>query len=167
QRHRKWVIVGLVIAGALITLFVILSRYSGAGVSVDRSRVSIASVERGNFVRDIAADGQVVAAVSPTLYANALGTVNLKVHAGDTVAKGQVLAVVDSPDLTAKLSQEDATLARLRLDWQRATLSAEHTLSQFRDAYNQAEVDQKTAQRERDRSRKAYEQGSYSELQAL
>ena len=167
KRHRKLIVAGAIAAVLLIALIVVLMRYSGAGVSVDRSRVSIATVERGNFIRDISADGQVVAAVSPTLYANALGTVTLKVHAGDTVAKGQVLAVVDSPDLTAKLSQEDATLASLRLDWERATLSAEHTLSQFRDAYNQAEVDQKTAQRERDRSRKAYEQGSYSELQAL
>jgi HlyD family secretion protein len=167
QRHLKWVIAGAVVIGALIALFVTLSRYSGAGASVDRSRVSIATVERGNFIRDIAADGQVVAAVSPTLYANALGTVNLKVHAGDTVTKGQVLAVVESPDLTAKMSQEEATLASLRLDWQRASLDAEHKLSQLRDAFKQAEVDQKTAQRERDRSRKAFELGSYSELQAL
>ena len=167
QRHRKLLLVALAGIAALGALILFLVRYSGAGVSVDRSRVSIATVERGNFVRDIAADGQVVAAVSPTLYANALGTVTLKVHAGDTVAKGQVLAVVDSPDLTAKMSQEEATLVGLRLDWQRATLEADHKLSQLRDAYAQAEVDQKTAQRERDRSRKAYELGSYSELQAL
>lgn len=166
-RHRKLIIIGGAAAAALILLIVILMRYSGAGVSVDRSRVSIATVEQGNFIRDIAADGQVVAAVSPTLYANALGTVTLKVHAGDSVTKGQILAVVDSPDLTAKTSQEEATLASLRLDWQRATLDAEHKLAQLRDAYNQAEVDQKTAQRERDRSRKAFELGSYSELQAL
>jgi HlyD family secretion protein len=167
KRHRKLILVALAGIAALGALIFILARYSGAGASVDRARVSIAGVERGNFVRDIAADGQVVAAVSPTLYANALGTVTLKVHAGDTVAKGQVLAVVDSPDLTAKMSQEDATLVGQRLDWERATLDAEHKLSQLRDAYNQAEVDQKTAQRERDRSRKAYELGSYSELQAL
>jgi HlyD family secretion protein len=167
KRHSKLIAAGAIAAALLITLIVVLMRYSGAGVSIDRSRVAIATVERGNFVRDISADGQVVAAVSPTLYANALGTVTLKVHAGDTVAKGQVLAVVDSPDLTAKLSQETATLASLHLDWERATLDAEHKLSQLRDAYNQAEVDQKTAQRERDRSRKAYELGSYSELQAL
>jgi HlyD family secretion protein len=166
-RHRKLILFGLAGIAALGVLILFLVRYSGAGISVDRARVSIATVERGNFVRDIAADGQVVAAVSPTLYANALGTVNLKVHAGDSVAKGQVLAVVDSPDLTAKMSQEEATLVGLRLDWQRATLEAEHKLSQLRDAYNQAEVDQKTAQRERDRSRKAFELGSYSELQAL
>src|SRR5580692_5549702 len=167
KRHRKIIIAVLAVAAALIILAVYLMRYSGAAVSIDRSRVAIATVERGNFVRDIAADGQVVAAVSPTLYANALGTVTLKVHAGDTVVKGQVLVVVDSPDLNAKLSQEDATLASLRLDWQRATLDAEHKLSQLKDAYDQAEVDQKTAQRERDRSRKAFELGSYSELQAL
>jgi HlyD family secretion protein len=167
KRHRKLIIAGLIVLGALTALIVLLMRYSGAGVSVDRSRISIAGVERGNFIRDIAADGQVVAAVSPTLYANALGTVNLKVHAGDTVTKGQVLVVVDSPDLTAKMSQEEATLVSLRLDWQRATLDAEHKLAQLRDAFNQAEVDQKTAQRERDRSRKAFELGSYSELQAL
>jgi HlyD family secretion protein len=167
KRHRTMIIAALIVAAALIVLIAYLMRYSGAGVSVDRARVSIATVERGSFVRDIAADGQVVAAVSPTLYANALGTVTLKVHAGDSVTKGQVLAVIDSPDLTAKLSQEEATLAGLRVDWQRATLDADHTLSQLRDAYNQAEVDQKTALRERDRSRKAYEMGAYSELQAL
>src|ERR1700733_9499132 len=151
----------------LAVLLTYLLRYAGAGASVDRSRLSIATVERGSFVRDIAADGQVVAAVSPTLYANAVGTVTLKVHAGDAVTKEQVLAIVDSPDLTAKLSQEDVTLVSLRLDWERATLDADRKLAQLRDAYDQAQVDHKTAQRERDRSRKAYELGSYSELQAL
>jgi HlyD family secretion protein len=167
QRNPK-LILGLGAgAAALIFLAVILLRYAGAGMSVDRARLSIATVERGSFVRDIAADGQIVAAVSPTLYANALGTVTLKVHAGDTVTKGEVLAVLDSPDLTAKFSQEQATLAGLKIDWERATLDANQKLTQLRDAYNQAQVDQKTAQRERDRSRKAYELGSYSELQAL
>ena len=166
-RHRKLLIAILAAALGIGVLIAYLLRYSGAGASVDRSRLSIATVERGSFVRDIAADGQVVAAVSPTLYANALGTVTLKVHAGDTVSKGQVLAVLDSPDLTAKLSQEAATLAGLRIDWQRATLDADQKLLQLRDAFNQAQVDQKTAQRELDRSRKAYELGSYTELQAL
>src|SRR5277367_55231 len=167
KRHRTIFLAGLAAIIALGVLVAYLLRYAGAGASVDRSRLSIATVERGSFVRDIAADGQVVAAVSPTLYANALGTVTLKVHAGDTVFKGQVLAVVDSPDLTAKLSQEEATSVGLRIDWQRATLDAEQKLLQLRDAFDQAQVDQKTSQRELDRSRKAYELGSYTELQAL
>jgi HlyD family secretion protein len=167
RRHRTLLIAALGSVIALGVLLGLLLRYSGAGSSVDRSRVAIATVERGSFVRDIATDGQVVAAVSPTLYANSLGTVTLKVHAGDSVSKGQVMAVIDSPDLTAKLSQEEATAVGLRIDWQRATLDAEQKLLQLRDAFNQAQVDQKTAQRELDRSRKAYELGSYTELQAL
>jgi HlyD family secretion protein len=167
KRYQKLLLAVLAAVIGLAMLLAYVLHYAGAGNSVDRSRVSIATVERGSFVRDIAADGQVVAAVSPTLYANALGTVTLKVHAGDSVSKGQVLAVVDSPDLTAKLSQEEATLVGLRIDWQRARLDTEQKLMQLRDAFNQAQVDQKTAQRELDRSRKAYELGSYTELQAL
>ena len=167
RRHRTLLAVVIAAVIGLGVLLTFLLRYSGAGASVDRSRLSIATVERGSFIRDIAADGQVVAAVSPTLYANALGTVTLKVHAGDTVSKGQVLAVIDSPDLTARLSQEEATSVGLRIDWQRATLDAEQKLLQLRDAFNQAQVDQKTSQRELERSRKAYELGSYTELQAL
>jgi HlyD family secretion protein len=167
RRHGK--LVAAVLAGVvgLCVLVGVWLRYSGAGGSVDRSRLTIATVERGSFVRDIVADGQVIAAVSPTLYADSLGTVSLKVHAGDSVSRGQVVAVMESPDLTARLAQEEASAVGLHIDWQRATLDADRTLSQLKDAFEQAQVDQKTAQRELDRSRKAYELGSYTELQAL
>lgn len=167
KRHRRSLIVGIVVVVALAGLVGLLVRYDGIGRSVSRANLTIATVERGDFIRDVAADGQVVAAVSPTLYAAAAGSVTLQVHAGDAVHKGQVLAVVASPDLTAKLSQEQATLDSSRLDWQRSQLDAQNKLSQAHQALAQAEVDQKTAQRELERSRKAYEQGAYSELQML
>jgi HlyD family secretion protein len=167
NRHRALAIGLTTAAAALGVLALFLWKYSGAGASVSRERITIAAVERGSFVRDVAADGQVVAAVSPTLYAGVAGAVTLKVHAGDTVAKGRELAIIDSPDLTAKLSQEDATLQSFNMDWRRARLDADHKLQQLRDSYEQARVDQKTAQRELDRSRKAYELGAYSELQTL
>ena len=84
------------------------------------------------------------------------------------VTKGQVLAVVDSPDLTAKLSQEEATLGGLRIDWQRA-----HAATPSRSCCSCAtpSTRRRSTRRPRsancDRSRKAYELGSYSELQAL
>jgi HlyD family secretion protein len=167
SRYRRRLIALAAVVIALGALGLYLSRLSGASASVDRARLSIATVERGSFVRDVVADGQVVAAVSPTLYASAPGTVTLKVHAGDTIAKGAELATIESPDLLAKLSQEESTLESLKLDWQRATVDAERKLMQMRNAYTQAQVDQKTAQREFDRSRKAYELGAYSELQSL
>ncbi len=167
QRQRRlWLTVGAGVA-VLGALAWFLSRYSGAQNSVDRQQLTIARVARGTFIRDIAADGQVVAAVSPTIYAPSSGTVTLKVHAGDAVDKDQLLAVIDSPDLTAKLSQEQATLESLRADWERAQLEATQKLSQLRAAYEQAQIDQKTGERELDRSRKAYELGSYPELQVM
>ena len=166
RRHRTLLAVAAVavLGGGLLVFR--LRAVSGTGASVSRERVSLATVDRGVFVRDVAADGQVVAAGSPTLYAGAAGVVSFKVHAGDSVTRGEVLATVDSPDLTVKLAQEEATLQGLQIDWQRARLNAEHTLSQQRDAVEQAQVDQKTAQREAERSRKAFELGAYSELQA-
>jgi HlyD family secretion protein len=167
RRHRRLIIVSAVVVAALVAFGLWMLRYSGINASVDQSRLTVATVEKGLFVRDLAADGQVVAASSPTLYAIETGIVGLKVHAGDAVKKGQVLAVIESPDLTAKLSQEQATLESMNVDWQRAELDAASKLRTLSDAFDQAKVDRTTAQRESDRNQKAYELGSISELQAL
>jgi len=167
RRNRGRLLVGgaaLIAAGLLIA---VLRHFVDAEFSVARSRLTIATVERGSLVRDLAAGGQVVAAGSPTLYAPSAGVIMLKVHAGDVVAKEQILAVIDSPELAAKLLQEEATEQSLTIDARRAQLDAAAKLAQLRASYQQAQVDQKTAQRELERSRKAYELGSYSELQAL
>jgi biotin carboxyl carrier protein len=84
-------------AGVLVTTGLHLA---STAKSVDRSQLTIATVTRGTFTREVAADGQVIAAVSPTLYSTATGTVTLKVHAGDAVSKGETMAVLDSPALT-------------------------------------------------------------------
>ena len=167
RRHRRLIIVAVGIGAALVVLTLWLLRFSGINSSVDRSRLTIAAVERGLFVRDVAADGQVVAASSPTLYAIESGIIALRVHAGDAVKKGQVLAVIDSPDLTAKLSQEQASQEGMRVDWQRAQLDAASKLRELSDKFEQAKVDRTTAQREADRSAKAFELGAFTELQSL
>lgn len=168
RRRQNYLIAGWLAAAVAVAVLVkAVLHVAGAASSVDGSRLTIATVERGTFIRDVAADGQVVAAVSPTLYAPATGTVTLKVHAGDAVRKGEVLAVVDSPDLTASLAQEEATLDSRRLDWQRAQLDAQSKLTQLQEFYKQAQVDQTTAQRDFDRSREAYQLGSYTQLQML
>jgi HlyD family secretion protein len=166
-RHRRLLVVVLASVVVLMALLIGLIHFNGTARSVERSRITVATVERGTFIRDIATDGQVVAASSPTIYAPSQGSVVLSVHAGDAVQRGELLAVLDSPELAAKLSQEEAFLASLDIDWQRSRLQAGEKLSQLHDALAQAEVDEKTAQREFERSRKAYELGSYSELQVL
>src|SRR3546814_5699063 len=80
---------------------------------------------RGDLVRDLAADGRVIAANSPTLYAIAAGTVALKVVAGDVVKQGEPLAVIDSPELRSKLVQEESTLASMEAEASRAVFDAQ------------------------------------------
>ena len=63
------------------------SGWMGGGRSFDAGRVRIAEVRRGDLVRDISAEGRVIAANSPTLYAIAGGTVTLHVVAGELAPK--------------------------------------------------------------------------------
>src|SRR6185295_3105494 len=89
---RRWVSGGALAIAVLAGIGYVVRGWLGAERSADRSRIRIATVERGTLVRDIVADGRVVAANSPTLYAIAAGTVDFQVRAGDKVARGQVLA---------------------------------------------------------------------------
>ena len=93
----------LLLAGAAAAVF---GGWRGGDLSVSASRLRIAEVGRGTLVRDAQVNGRVVAAVSPTLYATAPATVTLKAAAGDTVKKGDVLAVLESPDLSEALNRE-------------------------------------------------------------
>jgi HlyD family secretion protein len=113
QRHRARVAVTAAIVGALVLLVPPLLNSLSAARSVSRERLSIATVERGDFTRDIAAEGRVVAAVSPTLYAPAAGSVHFVVQAGHAVEKGQVLGHVDSPELTSELRTAVIDVQRL------------------------------------------------------
>ena len=79
------------------------SSWRSSDTSISVKRIHLAKVVRGDLVRDLSVQGQVVAAISPRLYSPAQGTINLLVDAGDTVQKGQVLASVDSPELTNEL----------------------------------------------------------------
>ncbi|HEY9112616.1 MAG TPA: efflux RND transporter periplasmic adaptor subunit [Rhodanobacteraceae bacterium] len=139
-------------------------RLFSAGSSVSASRLQIATVERGAFVRDIAADGRVVAAVSPTLYANANGAVVLQVHAGDKVSKGQVLAVIASPELTNKLAQEQNNEDALQVAYQQAKIDANQQRAKLQEAFENAKIDEQSAERDLKRYQDVFQKGAVSQI---
>lgn len=100
--------------GGAIALVVVLAwlarSWTQSGHVVSAQSLEIATVTRGDFVQDAAARGTVIAAVSPTLSSTAAGTVTYLVHAGDRVAKGEVLARLSSPELQNQYERERATL---------------------------------------------------------
>lgn len=156
-------------AGAAATVLVVvvgwvLSGWTAGARSFDASRVRIAAVTRGDLVRDISAEGRVIAANSPTLYAIAGGTVTLQVVAGDKVKKDQPLAEIDSPELRSRLAQEQATLAGLEAEASRAALDAQVTRANARKLLDQAQIDRQAAQRDLERNQRAFEGGAVAQI---
>jgi HlyD family secretion protein len=141
----------LIWAGAAAALLVLgyglIHTWRGSDHSVNISRLRIAEVGRGTLIRDAAVNGRIVAAISPTLYAASAATVTLKAAAGDTVKKGDVLAVLESPDLTDALKREQAAYAQIEADVARQRILArKQKLLARRDA-DTAEIDRLSAQR--------------------
>jgi HlyD family secretion protein len=164
RRNRKpWLIGGIAGAAVLALAVWVVSGWMSGGRSFDASRVRVAEVTRGDLVRDISADGRVIAANSPTLYAIAGGTVALKVVAGDVVKKGQALAEIDSPELRSKLAQEGSTLASMEAEASRALLDAQITRSTASKLLDQAQIERTAAERDLERYERAYKGGAVSQ----
>ncbi|KFC73683.1 efflux RND transporter periplasmic adaptor subunit [Massilia sp. LC238] len=144
KRRALWV------GGALALLAVsvaVLGAWTSSEHSVSEARLRIAEVTRGTLVRDASVNGRIVAAVSPTLYSTAPSTVNLKVAAGDTVKKGDVLAVLESPDLTDELKRETSSYEQLKAEVARQQILARKQKLLAKREADTAEIDRLSAQR--------------------
>lgn len=161
---KRWLWPGLAALVVLLAIGFAARAWLGASRSFDSARVRIAEVKRGDLVRDIAADGRVIAANSPVLYAISAGTVNLKVVAGDVVKKGQELAVIDSPELRSKLAQEQATLAGLEAEASRATLDATLARAKARKETDQAAIERQAADRDLQRYQRGFDGGAVPQI---
>ncbi|WP_432381133.1 efflux RND transporter periplasmic adaptor subunit [Duganella sp. P38] len=147
HNNRRRIILAAGAVALLAAGWYLFSTWRGSDHSVNISRLRIAEVGRGTLIRDAAVNGRIVAAVSPTLYAPSLATVTLKVNAGDTVKKGDVLAVLESPDLSDALKKEQAAYAQIEADVARQRILArKQKLLAQRDA-DTAEIDRLSAQR--------------------
>jgi HlyD family secretion protein len=144
KRRALWV--GGLVAIAAVTAAV-LGAWSSSEHSVSEARLRIAEVTRGTLVRDASVNGRIVAAVSPTLYSTAPATVNLKVAAGDTVKKGDVLAVLESPDLTDELKRETSSYEQLKAEVARQQILARKQKLLAQKEADTAEIERLSAQR--------------------
>ena len=167
DRKRRALQIGAGVVALLVLAWLLPSawRLFTTGRSVSASRLQIATVERGPFVRDIAAEGSVVAAESPTMYASAPGAVTLKVHAGDAVTKGAVVAEIDSPELTNKLAQEQSNADALNVDYKRAQIDARKQRLELQKNLDNACIDAKSAQTDLERNQKAFQNGAIAQMQ--
>jgi len=161
---KRWLWPAVVALVVLVAIGFAARAWLGASRSYDSARVRIAEVTRGDMVRDIAADGRVIAANNPVLYAISAGNVNLKVVAGDVVKQGQELAVIDSPELRSKLAQEQATLAGLQAEASRATLDATLARATAQKDTDQAVIERQAAVRDLERYKRGFDGGAVPQV---
>lgn len=140
------------------------SRWSQSQKSVSLDRVRTATITRGDFVRDISVLGRVVAAVRPTVYSPADGTISLEVDAGHEVKKGQILAKLESPELTSQLFQQQTILERLKSSLARQKIQAKKQKLIDQKAVDLANVKLTTAKREKRRSDLGYEKNVINQI---
>jgi HlyD family secretion protein len=124
---------------------------------IPRDRVRTAVVERGPFIRDVAATGIVVAAVSPTLFAEAPGTIIYKVRAGDVVKAGDVLGVVQSASLTNEYERERASLVAADAALNQQTIEVRRQILKSGQDSDLAKVQITAAEREYKRAQDAWD----------
>ncbi|MFL6657417.1 MAG: efflux RND transporter periplasmic adaptor subunit [Massilia sp.] len=146
-KHRRRALIAAGVAAVVVVAALLVSGYRSSDKSINASRLRVAEVTRGTLIRDAAVNGRVVAAVSPTLYSTAPSTVTLKVAAGDTVKRGQILALLESPDLSDALKREQSSYQQLEAEVARQQILArKQKLLAQRDA-DTAEIDRLSAQR--------------------
>lgn len=159
--RRTWIGAGivLVLAVVLVAAWPWYRRIASVDRTVDASRIQVAPVTLGDLVRDAAADGRIVSANAPTLFAATAGIVTLKVKAGDPVARGQVLATIDSPELRSRFTQEQASLQSVDVALGRARIAARQSDTRNASTIELAEVRLQSARRNLERARQTFEEG--------
>lgn len=122
-----------------------MSSFFNSQATVSKEQLRFATVTRGDLQRDLAVQGKVVAAVSPTLFASSNGTVSLFVKAGDTVSKNEVLAEIESPELANLYDQESAREQELTLEVGRHKIETKAALLDNKQRTEMALVDLEAA----------------------
>lgn len=150
------------LAGAVILAaiaFPSVRRWSRADRAIDATTLAVGSVSRGDLRRDVSVQGRVVAALHPTLVAQAAGSVTLRTKAGDVVKAGDVLAVIDSPEVRGALEQAKAQLLTLQSEVERQKIVSRQADARLRQQAELARTRLEAARRALKRAETLHREG--------
>jgi HlyD family secretion protein len=167
SKTRKRVLLGVGFVGLILMISLVapsLQRWAGSSISVPKDRLRLAVVSRSDLVRDVSVQGRVVAAISPSLFAPAVGTITLMVDAGASVSEGQTLALLDSPELQNQLEQEQAALDGLGVELDRQRIETKQKVLDNLKNIDLTKVTLVAAGRERRRAESGYKIEAISEI---
>ncbi|HSY35041.1 MAG TPA: efflux RND transporter periplasmic adaptor subunit [Acidobacteriaceae bacterium] len=145
QRRLLWILIGIVVLGVAL-LVGWLPRHQRDKEVNDRAEkqqnalpiVDVQTVHSASSTQDLTLPGTVTALRIAHIYGRASGYLKTRyVDLGDTVHKGQLLAIISAPDLDATVAQQAGTVQQSRdnvqtaqsnLALQQATYTRVHTL---------------------------------------
>jgi HlyD family secretion protein len=163
-RWLKWAVPVAVLALLGLLLGSVLTTWLNAEASISADRIRTAVVSRGDLIRDLNVQGRVVAAVSPTLYSPATGTVTLQAQPGDVVTIGQVLASIDSPQVRSEFLQGLSSLDQLNAELEREKIQARKAQVSSQQTIDLAKVELTAADREMRRAEESIKTSAISEI---
>ena len=162
--YKKYAIITAIVFIVVSTIAYIFLTNHSAKSSISRSKVQIAKVHVKALIRDIAASGKIVAANAPQIYSPERGFVDLRVKAGDTVKQGDTLALLQSPELTNELKQQESVLKRLEGEQQRQHLQARRQTLTLNKTLDMAQVELNAAERENRRAQLSIQKHLISQI---
>lgn len=161
KNPRLWAAsIGLVVLVSLA--YPSIQRLQGAALTVPLERVRLGTVVRGDLIRDVTAQGKIIASVKPVLFSPSSGRVTLKVRAGDAVQKGSLIAQIFSPELVSQHQQENSQLESLRSEVKRQEIQTRTERLALQQNLDLAEVTSVAASREKRRADLGFEKGIVS-----
>jgi HlyD family secretion protein len=166
KNKKIWVISAFsaVVLALSFIVYPSISNWSSSDRSVSQSRIRVAEVERGMFIRDLSLQGNIVAANSPKLYAPAVGTVTLLANPGEQVNKGDTVAIVSSPSLTNRLQQEKSRLESLQIELERQKIATKQARIKSRQQIQLEKVVLDAAEREKRRAEQSVKIQALSQI---
>jgi HlyD family secretion protein len=161
---KKWLFILLVVLSFLYVAFPTLSQWYSSIPNVDSDSLAIATVMRGELVRDVAVSGKAVAANAPQLYNTEAGQITLLAKPGETVKQNQVVARLASPELDALIKQQESTLEQLSINSNRGILEDKVAQLDLESNMNAAQSALNVAVREKRRSEISFKKQIISEI---
>jgi HlyD family secretion protein len=161
---KKLMLILLVISTLLYLVFPTFSQWYSSIPSVASDSLTIASVIRGDLVRDVAVSGKAVAANAPQLYNTEEGQITLLSKPGETVKQNQIIARVVSPELEALIKQQESTLEQLSINTNRGILEDKVAQLDLESNMNTAQSALNVAKREKQRAKISFKKQIISEI---
>jgi HlyD family secretion protein len=162
--YKKLILISLVTLILLYAAFPAFSQWYSSIPSVDGDTLVIASVIRGDLVRDVAVSGKAVSANAPQLYNTEGGQITLLAKPGETVKRNQVVARVVSPELEALIKQQESTLEQLSINSNRGILEDKVAQLDLESNMNAAHSSLNVAKREKQRAEISFGKQIISEI---